>query len=280
LIKLARISLIFFCIAVSSIVCLHAFGEDIVIYGDSQRNPEIQRKLIQTILTFKPAIVFRVGDIVDNGNDPGLWKLFNDIHGPLLKTTEYFPALGNHEYDSQLYFDNFPFLRQRRWYSVNRMGIHFIILDSNSRLDVESEQYQWLKSDLAAVEETAKFIIAIFHHPLFDVGQLHRGDERNIKPVLMPIFEKYAVSAVFSGHSHDYQRFEYNGIYFIVTGGGGSNLYGQSRRDPYLQKFSLTYHFCLLSQEEGFLMVKVIDIDSNIIDNFKISSRVENYAVN
>ena len=260
-------------------MCLHAFGGDIIIYGDSQDNPEIQRKLVQTILFFKPAIIFRVGDIVDNGNDPELWKVFNDIHGPLLKTTEYFPALGNHEYDSPLYFENFRFLHNRRWYSVNRMGIHFVILDSNSRLDLESEQYKWLESDLAVLGRLTQFTIVIFHHPLFDVGERHKSDEKKLKFILLPLFEYYKISAVFSGHSHDYQRFEYNGIYFIVTGGGGSNLDSQSRTDPYLQKFGLTYHFCLLIPENGFLRVRIIDIGSNRIDDFKIPARVDKYAV-
>jgi len=234
---------------------------------------------VQTILSFKPTIVFRVGDLVDDGNRPELWEAFNDIHGPLLKTTEYFPALGNHEHDSPLYFENFRFLHNRRWYSVDRVGIHFVILDSNSMFDSESEQYKWLESDLAGLGDAAKLIIAIFHHPLFDVSEGHKSDEKNLKLVLLPLFERYRVSAVFSGHSHDYQRFEYNGIYFIVTGGGGSNLYKQSRTDSYLQKFSLTYHFCLLTPEDSFLRVRVIDIGSNIIEDFKIPARVDNYVV-
>lgn len=260
-------------------MCLHAFGLDIVVYGDSQHNPEVQRELVQTILSYKPAIVFRVGDIVDNGHDPELWKTFNDIHGPLLNTTEYFPALGNHEYDSPLYFKNFPFIHNQRWYSVDRMGIHFVVLDSNSRLDSESEQYKWLTRNLAAAEDTINFIILLFHHPLFDVSANHASDEKQLKPVLLPLIEKYGVSAVFSGHSHDYQRFEYEGVNFIVTGGGGSNLYQQSRTDPCLQKFSLTYHFCLLTPEDGFLRVRVIDIDSNIIDDFKIPAKAGKYAI-
>jgi predicted MPP superfamily phosphohydrolase len=260
-------------------VYLHVFDRNIVIYGDSQHNPEAQRKLVQTILSFKPSIVFRVGDMVENGNDPVLWKSFDDIHGPLLKTTEYFPALGNHEFDSPLYFDKFRFLHNRRWYSVDRRGIHFIILDSNSRLDLESEQYKWLKSDLTAVKNTTKFVIVIFHHPIFDVGNRHKSDEKNLKPVLLPLFEKYGVSAVFSGHSHNYQRFKYNGIYFIVTGGGGSNLYNQSGTDPSLQRFSLTYHFCLLTPKDGFLRIRVIDIASNTIDDFKIPVKVGEYAI-
>jgi len=264
---------VFCCLSLSFILCLAAIAGDIAIYGDSQHNPEIQRKLVQTILFFKPSVVFRTGDIIDNGGDPKLWEAFRDIHGPLLKTTEYFPALGNHERNSPLYYRNFGLPDNRRWYSLDRFGIHFVVLDSNSKLDPGSEQYKWLESDLETSGPDAKFIIAIFHHPLFDVAGRHKSDEKKIKRFLLPVFKRHGVSAVFSGHSHVYERFKRKGIYFIVTGGGGSNLDRQTRPDPHLLKFRSVYHFCLLRPEDNFLTVKVIDIDSNTIDEFKMPAR-------
>jgi len=255
------------------VFCPQTFAGDIVIYGDSQSEEEVQGKIVQAILSFKPEAVFRVGDLVNDGTLPELWGVFNRIHGPLIKATQYYPALGNHEYDSRLYFKNFPFLNNRRWYSVDCEGIHFIILDSNSRLDLESEQYRWLKSDLAQADKTAGFIITIFHHPFFDVSDKHKSDEKNIKDPLLPLFKKYKVSVTFSGHSHNYQRFECDGIYFIVSGGGGSALYKKAQDNEYLQKFSFNYHFCLLSLANDFLVVKAIGIDNNIIDEFRVSGR-------
>lgn len=114
---------------------------------------------------------------------------------------------------------------------------------------------------------------------IFDVSSRHKSDEKNLKHILLPLFERYKVLAVFSGHSHNYQRFEYNGIYFTVTGGGGSSLHSLFRAGPYLQKFIMAYHFCLLTAGDGFLNVRVIGIDSNIIDDFKIPVRVGKYAV-
>ena len=248
-----------------------SFAGDIAVYGDSQHDKAAHRKIVQRIASFKPSAVFRVGDIVNDGNDPDLWKQFKDISKPLLSTTVYYPALGNHERNSPLYFDTFRSLNGRRWYSVDRDGIHFIVLDSNSSLRQESEQYNWLASDLRSVKEDIKYKIALFHHPLFGVGEGHVADEKGLKPVLLPLFREYGVSAVFSGHEHSYQRYEYDGIYFIVTGGGGSVLRPQIRNSPYLKKFKKVYHFCLLSPETDGLRVRVIDIDSNVIDDFKIS---------
>jgi len=246
-----------------------AIAGDIAIFGDSQHNESIQRKVVQTVLSFKPSAVFRVGDNVDNGNDPAQWKLFKDINGPLLKAADYFPALGNHEEESPLYFDTFPFLDHKRWYSVEREGIHFIVLDSNSGLSSGSDQYNWLISDLKKIKEDVRFRIAIFHHPIFDVG-VHGADEKRLGPILLPLLQRYRICAVFSGHDHNYQRFIYKGIYFIVTGGGGSNLYEQARKSPYLYKFEETYHFCLLSPRIYSLRIRIIGIDSHTIDDFTI----------
>lgn len=249
---------------------IRAFCGDVCIYGDSQQNPDVQSKIVQEIIAFHPSVVFRVGDLVDDGREPGLWEQFNAIHGPLMKTAEYFPALGNHEFDSQLYFEQFPQLEGRRWYSVEREGMHFTILDSCFDMSPGSVQYNWLEDDLSAVSGKNMVKAVIFHHPLFDVSKRHGADEKNLRPVLLPLFEKYGVSAVFCGHSHDYQRYNYKGIYFIVTGGGGSTLYGQKTDDPYLQKFAKVYHFCLLRTEAGAVSVKVIDVDLNVIDTFEL----------
>jgi len=252
---------------------LNSLAGDIAIFGDSQTNESIRRRVVHAILAFKPSVVFSVGDNVDNGNDPIQWEIFNDINEPLLKTADFFPAFGNHEEESPLAFNNFPFLNHKRWYSVEREGIHFIVLDSNADLRSGSDQYNWLISDLKSVKGEVKFKIAIFHHPIFDVG-FHRSDAKRLKPILLPLFKKYGICAVFSGHDHNYQRFEYEGIYFIVTGGGGGNLYWRWRfwRNPYLQKFVRTHHFCLISPGADFLRIRIIGIDLRTIDDFTIPS--------
>jgi predicted MPP superfamily phosphohydrolase len=249
----------------------NALAWDIAIFGDSQVHESIRRRVVHAILAFKPSVVFSAGDNVDNGNDPKQWKLFNDINEPLIKGAEYFAALGNHEEESSLCFINYPCLNHKRWYSVEREGIHFIVLDSNSDLRFGSDQYNWLVSDLNSIKAEVKFKIAIFHHPIFDVG-FHRPDAKRLKPVLLPLFQKYGICAVFSGHDHNYQRFEYKGIYFIVTGGGGASLYWRFWVSPYLQKFVKKYHFCLISPGTDFLRVRVIGIDLRAIDDFTIPS--------
>lgn len=267
--KILLSSFIFFLTLLSNTV----WAKNIVIYGDSQHNPEIQHKIVQKIILFQPQFVFRVGDLVEDGNNPKLWKTFKEIHGPLVNRSSYFPCLGNHEFDSPLYFRHFPQIKNQRWYSVKVGELLFFILDSNSPLGQDSKQYRWLTTELKRNSSRYRFIILLFHHPIFDVGDKHHEDEKNIKKILLPLVREYQINAVFSGHSHNYQRFFYQGAYFIVTGGGGSNLYQQTRSSPYLQKFVPTFHFCLIRPQKQNLQVEVYDIKGEIIDNFIISPR-------
>jgi len=260
--------LVFLCLA--SILQAEPASRNIVIFGDSQANYKVQKELVQTILNFHPFLIFKVGDNVDNGNDPRLWQTFDQINQPLFKTAEYFSALGNHEQESPWFFKSFPAVKNRSWYSVERAGIHFIVLDSNLSLKPDSPQYKWLKSELISIKSGIKFKIALFHHPLFDVG-IHPADTQGIKSDLLPLFKQYGVSAVFSGHDHNYQRFFYQNMFFIVTGGGGSPLYPQLKTSPYLQKFKQIYHFCVLSPQADSIKVRVIDYRGNPVDTFVIA---------
>jgi 3',5'-cyclic AMP phosphodiesterase CpdA len=244
-------------------------SQPIVIYGDSRTGHQTHQKMVDEIIKTKPAIVFHTGDLVEDGLIPDQWATFNEIISDLIKIAEFYPALGNHENNSPLYFDNFILPNNERWYSVEKDNLHFMVLDSNSDCSIGSEQYLWLEDDLQNIKENIKFFIAIFHHPPFSTGH-HNEDEKNLRQSIIPLFEQYGVDIVFNGHDHDYERSLYNNIYYIVTGGGGAPLYDQARTSPYSQLFIKAYHFCKLFIINNQLIIEVYDIDSNLIDRFVI----------
>jgi len=268
-IKLRGAQFIFLLLCITGGVACFASDGPVVIYGDTRTNHAIHRKIVAAIMRHTPSVALHVGDLVENGREPADWAVFNEISAELLKTAEFYSALGNHEMDSPLYFQNFHLPGNGRWYSIERQGIHFIVLDSGADLSAGSEQYRWLESDLKNVKSKATFKIALFHYPLFSCGS-HPTDGKRLRPVLLPLFKKYGVNAVFSGHDHNYQRFFYGGMYFIVTGGGGAPLHAQHTTNPFLQKFIETYNFCVLTQEGSRLIVRVFDADLTLIDTFVI----------
>lgn len=243
-------------------------GINICVYGDSRSGHGVHQRIVNAMMRLKPVAVFHTGDMVANGRDPGQWAIFNRIAAPLRRSAAFYPALGNHERNSAFYFADFKLPGNGRWYWVNIDSIHFIVLDTDSPIGPGSEQYRWLEKDLQQTHRT-DFTVAVFHHPPLNVGP-HTADEKKLLGSIVPLFEKYGVDLVFTGHDHDYQRFSYKNICFIVTGGGGAPLYGQKRSSPYLRVFLKAYHFCNLSRHDGQLRVDVFDSDLRPLDSFTV----------
>lgn len=240
----------------------------VVIYGDSQNNHNVHLSVVNAIMTKKPEITFHTGDLVENGESKSDWEIFNKITWDLRKVSLFYPCLGNHEGESQLYFDNFDLPGNERWYYVDYFNIRFIILDTNIDFSPSSEQYRWLVETLR--DSPYKDIIAIFHHPPYSESNIDIGMASMIRKVLVPLFEQYGVDIVFSGHHHNYQRFYVNGIYYIVTGGGGGPLRDKDIDALHCQKFVKTHHFCFLTVRDDKMILDVYDSDLNLIDNVVI----------
>lgn len=255
----------------------------VVIYGDSRTGHEMHQWLVEGMASIGPQAVFHSGDLVTNGLLADQWLTFNNIVSVIPTGTPFYPALGNHERESQLYFDNFELPGNERWYSVHNIdGINFIVLDTGSSLapatsaTPASPQYQWLESELSSAVSASAYTIVTFHYPLYSTGQ-HGSDEKGVRDDLVQLFERYGVDAVFNGHDHDYERFTVAGIRYIVTGGGGAPLRDQDRSHPDLalsEKYVKSYHFCLLYFDgEGKLQVEVWSDKVKLIDQFEIINR-------
>jgi len=254
-----------------------ARGEDaavpgiMAVYGDSRGNPDMHRKIVEGILKFKPCVVFHVGDLVRRGAGQKEWADFKEIIAPLTGKAEFFPVRGNHDAGSSHYFDTFTLPGNERWYSVERYGVHFILLDTNSRLTPGSDQYRWLEAELQRVGRKDKFVAVVLHHSPFSTGIY--PDEKRLKKKIVPLFEKYAVDIVFSGHNHFYERQRVRDVTYIVTGGGGDPLHFKFRYSPDSQVFANVHHFCIFHVAGDELVLEAYDVDLNPIDQFRIRKR-------
>jgi 3',5'-cyclic AMP phosphodiesterase CpdA len=91
------------------------------------------------------------------------------------------------------------------------------------------EQIQWVENELQASSSDWK--IAVFHHPLYSSGERHGSDLR-LREVLEPLFLKYNVSVVLTGHDHFYERVKpQKGITYFVVGSGGQLRAGNIDRN-------------------------------------------------
>ncbi len=89
-------------------------------------------------------------------------------------------------------------------YSIDLGNAHWTVLDSNPYVDWSDPALRaWLESDLRRASKATWRFVA-FHHPGFNSSKAHFQDQWMRR--LSPIFEKFKVQMVFSGHVHAYQR--------------------------------------------------------------------------
>lgn len=256
-------------IAAETLSVAITFAPVVVVYGDSRTGHNVHRQVVEHIVAACPVAVFHTGDLVENGTIADQWVIFNDITASMRMAADFYPSLGNHEYQAQLYFDNFELPNNEQWYAVDIGRMHFIILNTNVAIDTTSEQYRWLVADLEGRADSIDFTAAVFHHPPYTTGP-HTEDEKGLRAAVIPLFEMKDVDVVFNGHVHAYERLWVSGVYYVVTGGGGAPLHTQARQAPYSEVYLSEYHFCALSAESDRVVINVYDIDGELIDRLEI----------
>ncbi len=249
------------------------------VYGDTRSRHDVHRRVMAAVVKHGiPDFVLHTGDLVADGNDSAMWPIFFDIERELLRHTAFFPSLGNHERNSREYYEFFRV--DTPYYSFNWGNGHFIILNSDignaassahARETFWAEQTRWFAEDLAA-NQKADFRFVIAHHPPFS-AVARRQDGNPWMTALVPLFEKYRVSAGFFGHDHNYQHYLKNGVHYIVTGGGGAPLYDVDKpAEGITVKVVSTEHFVTVAVDGKVAHIEAIAVDGKKLDEIEIRS--------
>jgi hypothetical protein len=248
-----------------------------VLYGDVRTRHEVHRRVMSAILkSGVPDLVLQSGDLVENGNDSALWATFFDIERELLRQTVFVPTVGNHERNSQDFYDFFQ--SRMPYFSFNWGNAHFIVINTDignvstskiARDEFWQKQTQWLEEDLAA-NQKADYRFVMGHHPPFTAVERRQGDNPHVT-ALTPMFEKYHVTAGLFGHDHNYQHYLKNGVHYIVSGGGGAPLYDVNKPDPAItQKVASIENFVSVRVNGKRASVEAISIDGKVLDEFEL----------
>jgi predicted phosphodiesterase len=241
-----------------------------VVYGDTQHDPEIHAEIVQRARTLDPELVVHVGDLVNVGSAVDKWRGFFEAEGILLAETPLYPTLGNHEGVSELYFVYFSLPGNERWYTFTHGPARFISLqvDGFSDFSSGSPQQRWLERTLASNQSPWTFVF--FHKPPYSAA--YEGEEEAaMRRALTPLFEAYGVDVVFSGHNHNYQRSFVNGVFYIVSGGGGGYLSDDIDNQPHLIVAHVKYHLLLIEIEGDEFRLSAIRPDGRRFDTFTIT---------
>lgn len=198
--------------------------------------------------------LIELGDLKDESVTPMESETLNFLHtieralqrfnGPI------YHVLGNHDHDSiskQQFLDgisNHGFRKATNYYSFDKKGFHFVVLDANYMADgtpydrgnfdwrdvhIPVEQLNWLQKDL---QKNGKKPTVVFVHQQLDSVAFespHRVHCPNNADETRSILEEAGnVIAVFQGHYHSGSLNKINDIYYytlkaVVEGSGPEN---------------------------------------------------------
>lgn len=245
--------IIFFLLSFLFLGCVNQPQEvNLIAVGDiASCTSEGDSKVAKVMEKFPEAVIATLGDTVyEKGTSEEFEECFDPVFGSF--NNQIRPAVGNHEYKTaraQPYFDYFGNQAGKideGYYSYDIQDWHIIVLNTNCEnvdCSENSVQAQWLKQDLEAHQQYA-CTLAYFHHPLVDVGTVHEGGEKRVKPLFQLLYD-HKVDVVLNGHDHVYARLSpinpdgeidiENGIRTFIVGTGGRE-YGSFRKDfPYIE---------------------------------------------
>jgi hypothetical protein len=141
----------------------------------------------------------------------------------LLGSVPFMSALGDHEYKntavagtaSPLYYSHFPNTnngptgQENRSYSYDYSGVHWVVLEASPGVHPADfpaywqHELQWLDADLASAATRTRFQIVVMHQPPFHskTSRVYPSyADPEFRDDVMPLFDKYGVEAVVSGH--------------------------------------------------------------------------------
>ncbi|MCK4989317.1 MAG: metallophosphoesterase [Bacteroidales bacterium] len=211
------------------------------VIGDYGKAGEPEEKVANLVKSWNPDFIITTGD---NNYEYGEFKTIkrniSDYYGDYIYNFDapaeyqcdgkafenginrFFPSPGNHDADNRdelkPYLNFFTLPQRETYYKFVWGPVSFYSL--NSVAENVDEQKNWLYDQLD-LSETA-YNIVYFHHPPYTTGR-HDNTEK-----MQWDYYSTQVNIVFSGHDHIYSRIEKKGeegLYYIVNGVGGRNLY-------------------------------------------------------
>ena len=149
------------------------------------------------------------------------------------------------------------------------------MIDATSPVDAQTK---WIEEQLANTDATWK--IATFHFPPYNWEEPYF----DIQKAWVPLFDKYHVDMVFSGHIHYYMRSKpmkggevvssYNdGTAYIISIGIPSRT-RDALEEPYAEvRYTKGQFYQYLKIEDNILKYSSIDSEGNLVDSFEIEKK-------
>lgn len=204
----------------------------------------------------------------------------------------FYPLMGNHEAigpeTSEIFRDEFKLkdvvlsANGQLRYTVSIGNAFFAIIPTNYydpeqqqiiEHTIDSNTITWLKTVLEAAKLNHRFLFVLGHEPAYSTPSIFNkpfglDNHPEQRDAFWNVLKEYGVLAYFSSHEHVYDRSNRNGIWQVVSGGGGSPLNeGGGEVNAFFHCLLLT----IPQTEKGVPSVTVLDADGNIRDYFELN---------
>ena len=189
-------------------------------FGTGERPQiDVAQQMVRSRAVFPFEFVITVGDNIYTGSRPSDFdRDFAVPYKPLLDAgVPFYATLGNHDKTNERFYKHFG-MNGANYYAFKKGSVRFFALDSNY---MDRKQTAWIETQLREAGN-GDWKICFFHHALYSSARYH-GSNTDLRRLLEPLFVKYGVDVVLSGHDHVYERVRpQRGIYYFVEGASGS----------------------------------------------------------
>lgn len=226
--------------------------------------------------------VVHAGDLVNRGERDAEWAEWFAMMGWMGACVPSIPTPGNHDYprDAEgnriltphwraqftLPENGIPPLKETNYY-VDFQGARIISLNSLEHLD---RQARWLERVLE--DNPNRWTIVTFHFPIFSSAQ--GRDNPELRALWKPIFDRYRVDLVLSGHDHTYARsVPQPGGTVYVNSVTGPKMY-KLNQQPWMRRWAQDTQFYHIVQVNGDrLRFEAYTAAGKLFDAFEIRKR-------
>ena len=238
------------------------------VIGDTGSGTAKQRDVGAMMARYRAVFPFDfvllMGDNMYGGESARDFKVkFEEPYKELLDAqVKFYASLGNHDQGLQVNYVNFN-MNGKEYYRFKKANVAFYALNSNY---MDKKQVEWLGKELA--QDTSEWKVCFFHHAPYSSAKKHGSDDQ-LREVVEPLFVKYGVNVVLTGHDHVYERIKpQKGIYYFVSGAGGKLRTGDLKRSSPLtdKAFDKDLHFMLFEVADDQMYFQTISRTGETVD--------------